>query len=215
MGLEAKKEIAAFLLPQIKKIYNKIEQAHWLEELAGRLGVPTGFLVEEMKKIKISADNYGPEFSSRLEKSLDRRDLLTERLLALALRCPEHRVLLSGLEVDLPARFSVIHKNLISCGEQFSFENFYRQLTEEEKKKADYLILKADWEAELNPRIDFGAEIEKMVNELNVQKIKDDLKNLEAELKLAQETKDEDLVFSTTKRFQELMAKLLNKIQTI
>ena len=210
-GLEEKKEIAAFLLPQIKKIYNKIEQAHWLEKLAQRLGVPIGFLSEELKKIKAGAgpDDYSPEFPNSSAGSPDRRELLAERLAALALRRPEHRALLSGLEANLPGQFSIICENLLCGGEQFSFENFYQKLSEELQKKVDYLILKADWEVELNPGLDFRTEIQKTVAELNIQKIKDDLKVLEAELKRAQEARNEDLIFATTKKFQELLVKLL------
>lgn len=209
-NLERKKKIAALLLPQIKKIDNKIEQSHWLEKLAGRLGVPAVFLAEELKKIKTDAGSagYNSEFPDSLVGVQSRRELLAERLAALTLRRPEYRVLLSELETDLPAQFSAIYENLLTGGEQFSFENFYQKLSEDSQKKVDYLILKADWEAELNPDIDFQAEIKKTVAELNIQKIKDDLKILEMELKRAEASKDEALILSTTKNFQELLAKL-------
>lgn len=218
LRLEDKKEIAAFLLPQIKKIYNKIEQAHWLEKLAGRLDVPAEFLAEELKKIsakggsasggKTSPDDYSPEFPTSLVNRQSRQELLAERLAALTLRRPEHRFLLSALEANLPAQFSVICENLLCGGEQFSFEDFYQKLSEDLRKKVDYLILKADWEAELNPSLDFRAEIQKTIAELNIHKIKDELKILETELKRAEASKDETGISSVTQNFQELLTKL-------
>jgi len=50
--IEGKKEIIKILLPVIKKIPNKIEQDHWLQELAQRLKVQEKSLFEEMKKVK-------------------------------------------------------------------------------------------------------------------------------------------------------------------
>jgi len=50
--VEGKKEIIKILLPVIKKIPNKIEQDHWLQELAQRLKVQEKSLFEEMKKVK-------------------------------------------------------------------------------------------------------------------------------------------------------------------
>lgn len=207
-NIEEKEKIAAFLLPQIKKIDNKIRQAHWLDELSRRLGSPVESLAEELKKVRLDQPDYKPEIFQAASTAKTRDELLAERLTALALRHPEHRVLLSGLEADLPDHFSIICENLLAGGEQFSFENFYRKLPSDLQKKVDYLILKADWEAELNPRIDFQAEIKKTVGELNIQKIKDGLKSLETEIKRAQEEKDEGLISLTTKNFQELLTKL-------
>ena len=45
---EGKKEIGKITLPVIKKISNKVEQSHWLQELAKRLKVQEGVLIEEM-----------------------------------------------------------------------------------------------------------------------------------------------------------------------
>ena len=47
---ENKKEIAKILLPQIRQIPNQIEQAHWIAELAGRLGVREEVVIGELKR---------------------------------------------------------------------------------------------------------------------------------------------------------------------
>ncbi|MCR4322548.1 MAG: DNA primase [Candidatus Azambacteria bacterium] len=50
--VEDKKRIAATLLPQIKKLPNRVEIHHWLEQLSIRLGTKVEYLEEEMKRIK-------------------------------------------------------------------------------------------------------------------------------------------------------------------
>lgn len=207
-SIEEKKKIAAALLPQIKKIYNKIEQAHWLEELSRRIASPVESLTEELKKIK-SGQIYKPEIFQASVAVPFRSEMLAERLMALVLRCPENRDCLDELEADLPAYFSQLGGELKNCGD-FSFGAFYQKLAPDLQKKADYLILKADWEAELNPAMDFKKEVVKTICELNVQKIKDNLKRLGEDIKQAQETNQGDLAASKTRDFQEQAIKLEN-----
>lgn len=51
-NVEGKKEIAKVLLSQIKKIANKIEAHHWLEQLSLRIGTNIDYLEEEIRNIK-------------------------------------------------------------------------------------------------------------------------------------------------------------------
>ena len=62
---EAKKEISKILLPQIKKIPNKIEQAHWIKELAERLGVREEDIRDELKLVK---EENEPEYFSKQDE---------------------------------------------------------------------------------------------------------------------------------------------------
>lgn len=56
-NIDDKKKIGEVLLPQIKKIKNKIEAHHWLEELAIKLGTKIEYLEEEMKQTLTTMDN--------------------------------------------------------------------------------------------------------------------------------------------------------------
>jgi len=66
--VEGKKEISKSVLPMIKKISNKVEQAHWLQKTASKLKVQESVLIEEMEKIKDSDLEGG--FSS-LNKNIE------------------------------------------------------------------------------------------------------------------------------------------------
>ncbi|MDP1629470.1 MAG: toprim domain-containing protein, partial [bacterium] len=209
-NLEEKKKIAALLLPQIKKIYNKIEQAHWLDELSRRLNTPAQYLSEELKKIKPD-QNYSPdELIRKSNPAASRRDLLAERLMTLILRSPENKIHLAGLEAVLPAPFVPLCENLKSCADPFHFETFYQKLPLDIRRLADYLALKADFETELNPEINFQKEIYQTVIELNIQKKDEDLKKLEAELKDAQNCGDAQRLEALLKEFQEVSSQKQN-----
>jgi DNA primase len=58
-AVEGKKQISQIVLPVIKKIPNKVEQGHWVQELARQLKVQETALAEEMRKIKDSFDSTG------------------------------------------------------------------------------------------------------------------------------------------------------------
>lgn len=69
-----KKEIAKDIIPIIKKIPDTIEQAHYVEVLASRLGVPDKIIFESLSKVL----DVSPEKTSTLKKQ---KDILPEELL--------------------------------------------------------------------------------------------------------------------------------------
>ena len=89
----AKKEIAEILLPIIKRIPNKIEQAHWVQELARKLSVREEVIVEQLKNTKAKEREKGNIYfkeeknSNLLPKS--RKVLLEETVASLVLKNPE------------------------------------------------------------------------------------------------------------------------------
>ncbi|MFA7714847.1 MAG: toprim domain-containing protein, partial [Candidatus Paceibacterota bacterium] len=113
-----KKEIAKIVLPEIKKLSNKIEQNYWLQELARKLKAREGDLEEEMAKIKIEAVSIeSPSNSTKPAKSgqpencqKPRKELLEEELLVLILADPK-----SVVEVpqELVERFAGLAKEII------------------------------------------------------------------------------------------------------
>lgn len=57
--VEGKKSACRAVLPVIKKIGNKIEQAHWLQQISQRLKIDEHFVTEEMGKIKADPERNG------------------------------------------------------------------------------------------------------------------------------------------------------------
>lgn len=96
---DGKREISKILLPVLKEIPNRIEQVHWIAELAKRLGVRQEDVEMEMKKVNLSHDFLQEEpvqvkQSENQELPLSRQKMLEERLGIMALKYP--KVVLSG-----------------------------------------------------------------------------------------------------------------------
>ncbi len=89
LKIEDKKEISRKLLPVIKKISNKIEQSHWLQELSNRLNIKEAVLIQEMEKIKNFQDVEDEKFfnfsNSNKQPLKNKKELLEERIIILVL----------------------------------------------------------------------------------------------------------------------------------
>ena len=83
-----KKAIGAVLLPLIAEIGNEVEKAHWINELAKRLGISEHVIIKELQRRRYSANNENTPFlpaqtSAPVRKVRTRRDLLEELYLSL------------------------------------------------------------------------------------------------------------------------------------
>ena len=112
-GASGKKTIAGILLPQIKRIPNSIEQAHWLQKLAAGLSVREQDLREELKKVKLEQSSLGGNNgqTDSLTNKKNRNQLLEERLLVLTLKYPR---MVGLLDDETVAFFSIPGKELIA-----------------------------------------------------------------------------------------------------
>ncbi len=84
---EGKKSIAAMVLPYVSEIFDEIEKAHWVSELARGLGIPEDAVRKELVRVSGRAQKRftsGAAPPQPPEKvSQGRRELLEERLLVL------------------------------------------------------------------------------------------------------------------------------------
>ncbi|MDP2864342.1 MAG: DNA primase, partial [bacterium] len=104
---EGKREISKILLPVIKRIPNKIEQAFWIQELAKKLEVKEESVEEELKKTKdlpsvYSGSEEGSEGKENLseQKQKTRKELLEEQILTFILKSPENLDLIAEKEIS-------------------------------------------------------------------------------------------------------------------
>jgi len=85
---DGKREISKALIPAIKRISNKIEAAHWTQQLAKELNVPLRAVEEEMAKYKGDKIEEKPE-DSCIVKIASRQEKIEERIMCLILKWPE------------------------------------------------------------------------------------------------------------------------------
>jgi len=101
--VEDKKIIAATLLPQIKKLPNKVETHHWLEQLSLRLGTKVEYLEEEMKRIKPEESflEHAAMPKEEEKKAIERTtvDKFLEHLMALVYARKEEKAFAASCDV--------------------------------------------------------------------------------------------------------------------
>jgi len=112
-----KKEIGRIILPAIKKLQNKIEQSHWVQKLAEKLGVSHDAVLEELKNVKLENTNQPIQNIKETrnnfilsDTSVGRKKLLEDKIISLVLKNPNN---LNLIEESHYIFFSDISKNLI------------------------------------------------------------------------------------------------------
>jgi len=92
--VEGKRKISASVLPLIARVGNNIEQGHWIQELASRLGIREENVWEELKRIEVKKE-FNKPVESKADNSVgtvsSRRKQLEEYLITLLLRTAEDR----------------------------------------------------------------------------------------------------------------------------
>lgn len=99
--LDGKKNIANFLLKEIKKIPNSIEVAYWLSKLAEKIDIKEEHLLNDLKNLKSSIPILSKNDLSfdKIEKGIKSRlDILGERLLLLLIKEPAQIFLIKEME---------------------------------------------------------------------------------------------------------------------
>jgi len=203
---EGKREISKILLPVIKRIPNKIEQAFWIQELAKKLEVKEESVEEELKKTKDLPPVYsgseegseGKENSLELKKKT-RKELLEEQILTFILKSPENLDLIAEKEIsffspqisqiltyfkksqDFPALSS-------SYGTPRQIKALQKNLPPDFIDLINYLSLKA--EVEVLDLPDLKEEFKNCLKEIRILEIKNKLGQFSRDIKKAEEEKD-------------------------
>ncbi|PIV45138.1 MAG: DNA primase [Candidatus Nealsonbacteria bacterium CG02_land_8_20_14_3_00_37_10] len=206
---EEKKEISKILLPVIKRIPNRIVQAHWINELAKKLRVKEEDVEEELKKVKLEGYpgilGIEPEEIKNLAVK-SREELLEEKLVTLILKSPQNIDIVK--KEDLEKFSGPVKEILIKLKENAKidsdFFNYPSAAKGEEESKAlfDYLALRADIE-EIEEK-EIAPEIQCCLKEILIIEIKDKLGRISQEIKKAEEEKNWKKVEELTKEFNQL-----------
>lgn len=216
---EGKREISKVLLPVIKRIPNRIVQAHWVGELAKKLRVREEDVEEELKKVKL--EEYSREFGLEPEeiKNLSlksRRELLEERLVTLILKSPQNNIeIIKEEHLD---KFSPPIKEILIKLKENSPQDPALKLRAGPTGQAEidsdpkgepsvpygasffnYLALKAEIE-EIEEK-DILAEIQYCLKEILAIEIKNKLDQLSREIKKAEEEQNWKRVEELTQEF--------------
>jgi len=213
---EGKKEISKILLPVLKRIPNRIEQSHWIQELARRLMVKEEDIEIELKKIH----SHSTEFSSVIQKeslpeikrpetknSKTRKEILEEKIVSLILKTPGH---LSLIDKKFFSYFSPQTREILTVLEKtpdFNFqdkaelEKFPSHLTD----ILNRLCLMAELEQEEEPE----KEILLCLKEIQNLEIRQKLDQLSLAIKKAEQENNQQQVDVLTQKFNKLSRELI------
>jgi len=195
--LEGKKEILKVLLPVIKRVENKVEQAFWISKLAKELDTREENIWEELEKLKFEERGIGFEKEETIPQR-NREEVLEENLLALVLKFPENLDLIGKEEIQFFSEEGrEILEKLKSKKEDFS---------DKTKEYFDVLSLRAEVE-EIEKEM-VVPEINFCLKEIKSIKLKKKLEEISKELKEAEERKDEKRVKDLIEEINQISKKL-------
>ncbi len=193
-----KGKAATELLPEIKKIKNSIERAHFISELASILGVSEESVNEELKKIKIEQKERGSTFyqKNNEKKQLTRRDLLEERV---ALFCIKNEEILKNIKEEDISFLKEEIRNI------FSFLKKEREsLSKEEEDILNHLSLSVSGEG----IPDCQKEVTSCLKEIKKEDIKEKLRETEKMIREAERSGDEEKEEELIKKFRDYSKEL-------
>ncbi len=199
---DGKMEISKALLPAIKRIPNKIVQAHWIQELAKKLNLKEETIEAELKRTKIEPgyieEITQPSFSRgpEIKNKKSRMDLLEERIVSLILKSPSCLGLVQEKKI---IEFSPQLKKIL-----FNLKkdpNFSRKNKDPEiNDLLNYLLLKSEIETQIGEK-EIASEVQRCLKEISSMKIKDKLDQLSQDIKTAEQEKNQKKIEQLTQEF--------------
>ncbi len=214
--LEGKKFITIDLLSKIKRLPSAVERSNWIRELSLRVNVPERDLSEEMEQLEIAPDERIASTFPSLKANVQvktRKEILSERLLALLLKKPELIAEAVKTAVFLPKKDFEVLGALVAS--QNSFSETRSVLPADLRPRLDFLYLSGDYELEKGGAdFDIDKEIKFLIEEIKREHYKEILQKIGQEIKKC-EAEESPNLNKLTEEFKNISKKLygLNKYE--
>ncbi|XOB42597.1 MAG: DNA primase [Candidatus Nealsonbacteria bacterium] len=198
---EGKRKISNALLPVIKRVLNKIEQASWVQELAARLNVREKDVEVELNKVKIEEVSEPVLKTNNFQNQADKKtkkQVLEERLLTLLFKSPQH---LSAVDKKIIPYFSSQTQEIIN-----NFESLDK-ISAELSNIVNPLSLKAELEQIEEEEI--LSELEFCLKEIKSLELKKKLDDISFQIRQAEQDQDIKKIENLSQRFNQLTKKIM------
>jgi DNA primase len=216
---QAKKEIAAKLLKHIAKLADKVEQAHWLNQLAQKLDISEGILRETFDTYTENKTTANQEIVFENQNMISREHLLAQQVLALVFKYPQNiDYVISHLENEMisESELQELYKQLIiyyNKDKKFDYSEFEKILLAQNENLVNQLstlMLLADKDFFDFTEDKIKKEIINIINILKKSVINQKIKQVEKLLTQAENAKDQKQIDELTKDFSNLTSSLNN-----
>ncbi len=205
---EGKKVISKTVLPVIRKMPNRVEQAHWLQETACRLKTSEKILAEEMKKTNdFSSRSFSNNQSiANASSKLD----LEEYTLGLVLTYPEaikeYQKETSSLfsKKEIGEMFEAVKRISSSSPKKKSQRQSKLILSSPLKEKADEIMMKMETQNNFNKDFCPIKEAKFCFCQLKDRRLRQRLNELNLTIRQAEEREDKENLKKLTQEFYEL-----------
>lgn len=204
--VEDKKEVLNILLPEIKIIENKIEQAHWIEELSSSLKAREEDIREELGKVESGLEHKQMEEDKKDEyfETKNRKDLLQEQILSLILINPSR---IKEIRIDdFGGRYKRVLEK-IKNDPSISSDDLIKSFDAGVKDFLGCIFLKSDLIRDME--IDVEKELKLCLSQLERLEIKAKLDEISLDLKNAERENNSEEVKKLTEEFNLLTKKLI------
>ncbi|MDD3399818.1 MAG: DNA primase [Candidatus Pacebacteria bacterium] len=192
---EGKREISKVLLPVIKVIPNKIERAHWIQLLAGKLGVREETVEEALKDVKSVQTSrvFEEEAAVRPAEKKTRKQALAERIVSLILKEPKNLEFL---------------KEYHEAGLTPELKSVVASLRSGEKPDDAQLVSYLSFKAETEEGLDCKEEIQLCLRELEALDVRSRMDELLCRLREAEADGSQEKIDELIKEIHQLTSKL-------
>jgi DNA primase len=209
-----KAKISKEIIPILSEIEDKIVQAHYVNLLAEKLGVPLEAVSEQISKIVKGATESGEPGEE--EKGETRRMLLEKRLLGLAF-ASDPRVLLRKDVLDLitePLNKKIIEEytSYSKRRKTFVVSDFGKALPKELFDGFSQMVLNEGIDYTDKPD-ELTKELDLILKELKILDIKDTLKLLATEMRKLEGSGEKEKLLTAQNKFNKLAEALSKLIQ--
>lgn len=223
-NIDNKKKISTALLPWLAKTTNSVERDHYLKKLAGLLDIEFSALSIELEKIIARLAKFLPPATltksepTQITPQINRYKILSERLLALALNSTEY--LEETIQKISPEfifqELQPIYNEAIlyyTKNNKYDADEFYNSLAKSAKNLVflfdNLKLMFANELAEMTKR-ELAHEFDLIVNSLKKDKISEQLKQIEIQMRSAEKSGNRELSNELMKKFSELSQELKN-----
>lgn len=208
---EGKARISREIVPILASIPDKIVQAHYVETVATKLGVPASAVSEQVEEAEGPKEGELLEPIAPQKEEKGRRQLLEERLLTLTFQS-NPQVLLEAkiaklITTPLTKRIVEEFEKYTQEGKTFSPSEFAEQLPKELVEGFAEMVLR-DTEGLTEDMAIFNRELNLVIRELEVLAIRHKLEVLGVKIRRFEEGGQKDKLKETQKRFGELTLRL-------